>query len=634
MLDPTVDKILTTKKVEQKSTQKDVDKSPKTNDDFVEQASRPEAEVRLVVRFIVEEHIVYRGKVERVHQLESEELSRVVSRVAWDGASEISSKSTPDSENSLAEEKANIELDERPLQQSFQNQQTSSSTTTSAPQTSDQQTKTTSTTEGNKNADQVQEMPISNTDSSDDLEVCIRSISPQTCELIDGSQDLVAQVNRHPTLEESKTNNHCDNSTKQLLSHICESDHQYLHNSPITQEPSKQNSIDCEDTILDLELNSPPNNQMIKQLTNDNLVESQSVSDALNECVKNVDLESRRENVENFTTALKTNNIHTVPDSGSIPKQPSTLDHNGSIDDVERHLNMVEINVEMKQEDSPTIIMNNRGSKINSGTLMHNSTANNDQFKHNCESNDPNLSNQARKAELAGSSSGKRRVTGDHSSTGKRIRRVTPKDHRNQNTRTSATKVTEGSTPAQQTSTNNKLTTVSLLANNNQPIRQNKVFAKWTDNHFYPGNIVKLARDRKILIGFFDGANKTVAETDIIPLCNIRGKQVRVTIAKNYCVNAIVHDLQPPVNDQPMFDVEYQQDGVVRKCVPLKDIFLTGEQGTPLINQPDKNPGASNFADVDLDNIIYEKRPRRLQEMGDFELTENTSSSNKRIRIF
>lgn len=163
--------------------------------------------------------------------------------------------------------------------------------------------------------------------------------------------------------------------------------------------------------------------------------------------------------------------------------------------------------------------------------------------------------------------------------------------------------------------------------------RHSKVFAKWSDNHFYPGTILKSSRDRKFEIGFFDGARKDVAETDLIPSSNILRKQVRVSIAKDYCVNAIVHE-QLSNNGQMMFDVEYQQNGLVRKCVPLGDIFLTAEQGIPLINQtikPDKNPDESMFAGVDLDNIVHVKRSRRLQEMEESEAIEECLANTSGI---
>lgn len=174
--------------------------------------------------------------------------------------------------------------------------------------------------------------------------------------------------------------------------------------------------------------------------------------------------------------------------------------------------------------------------------------------------------------------------------------------------------------------------TLSTSNSNNmigQLTRQSKVFARWSDNHFYPGTILKPAKDRKFFIGFFDGATRTVAETDLIPLCNIGGKQVRITIAKNYCVNANVLNYMS-INDKPMFEVEYQQNGIVKKCVPLEDIFLTGEQGTPLIEPPvkhDKNPDESMFAGVDLDNIVHVKRSRRLQELEDLEAKGDLSGT-------
>lgn len=622
MLDSTLDKILTNRQVEERSTQNDVDNSQKEDEDSEgNQSTKSEAEVRLVVRFIVEEQIVFKGKIERVNQLESEELSRVVSRVAWDGAND-SSKSTTDSENGLAQEKANVELDEKPLQPKSQ-AQTSSSTSSSAT-VLNEPTENSSASSGDQHADQVQERPTSNNDSSDHL-ACIEPC-PQSGELADGCEDSVAQVERHPTPEKSETKNHCDNNSERPQNHICETDHQYLQIPPLIQELTKHDSKECKDTDMNIEVDQP--NQIYDAQTNDTFTESQSVAEALNECVDNVDREIRGNECNFF-------NDPEIQDKGpkdliSTSKQHSALEVNGIREESKTCLKTTHKEDNTKTKDMIVEISTVCENNTSPDSVKDNPIENKDRLKQSCDHKNITTTEPARKVESVGPSSGKRKIAGDHASSGKRIRRIGSKDQRNQNTKTPANRVA-GNLPAQQAIPINKIDTVSLLANNQQT-RQKKVFAKWSDNHFYPGTILELTRDRKFLIGFFDGAQRSVAETDIIPLCNIEGKQVRMSIAKNYCVNAIVHNQLSPMNDQPMFDVEYQKEGSVRKCVPLEDIFLTGEQGTPLISQPDKNSGASNFADVDLDNIIYEKRSRRLQEMEDFELTENTSSVIKRKR--
>lgn len=623
MLDSTLDKILTTRQVEDRLTQNDVDNSQKEDEDSEgNQSTKSEAEVRLVVRFIVEEQIVFKGKIERVNQLESEELSRVVSRVAWDDAND-SSKSTTDSENGLAQEKANVKSDDKSLQSKSQ-AQTSSSTSSSSAIALNEPTENSSAPSGDQHADQVQERPTSNNDSSDHL-ACIEPC-PQSSELTDGCEDSVAQVKRHPTPEKSETKNHCDNNSERPQNHICETDHQYLQIPPLIQELTKQDSKECKDTGMNIEVNQP--NQIYDTQTNDALTESQSVAEALNECVNSVDREIRVSEC-NFLSKPGIQ-YDGSKNSSSMPKQYTALEVNGISEDSKICLKTTLREVDTKSKDMIVDISTVCENKKSLDLVKDNPIENKDQLKQSRDHKYITTKEPALKVELVGPSSGKRKIAGEHASTGKRIRRIVSKDQRNQNTRTSGNRVTENLS-AQQTVLPNKIDTASLLATNQQT-RQKKVFAKWSDNHFYPGTILRLTRDRKFLIGFFDGAQRSVAETDIIPLCNIEGKQVRMSIAKNYCVNAIVHNEMSPVNDQPMFDVEYQQEGSVRKCVPLKDIFLTGEQGTPLISQPDKNSGGANFADVDLDNIIYEKRSRRFQEMEDFELTENTSSGNKRKR--
>lgn len=99
MLDTPLGKILTTKPVEPSITSNvesitettatttgDTALATTTEEDPKAHSTKSEAEVRLVVRFFVEEHIVFNGKVEKIKQLESEVLSRIVSRIAWDGA--------------------------------------------------------------------------------------------------------------------------------------------------------------------------------------------------------------------------------------------------------------------------------------------------------------------------------------------------------------------------------------------------------------------------------------------------------------------------------------------------------------------------------------------------------------------
>ncbi|RYE16265.1 MAG: hypothetical protein EOP45_17795 [Sphingobacteriaceae bacterium] len=99
MIDSSLGKILSTKPVEPSiSSNVDTTVTPAatpviedapistTKEDSESHPARSEAEVRLVVRFLVEEHIVFNGKVEQVKHLDKTELSRIVSRIAWDGA--------------------------------------------------------------------------------------------------------------------------------------------------------------------------------------------------------------------------------------------------------------------------------------------------------------------------------------------------------------------------------------------------------------------------------------------------------------------------------------------------------------------------------------------------------------------
>lgn len=620
MLDSTSSKLIEDKQF-QLPPQNDTDTSKEKAE---KRSAVSEAEVRLVVKFIVEEHIVYEGKVERVHQLESEELSRVVSRVAWDGAKEADEPPIIASESDNAEEKACVEVKKSDQQQRLlaQHNQLDESTNSQSENTS---------SPPDKKPEEVQEKSSNEVETLDHMAYVKPTIDTIQSETSKIGSNLVAQVEM-PYDAKSTSKTDCDITMEQTLNHICQADERESPNSPQIQELSERD-LDEEIVISNetesvIDFKQEPILEFPK-LLEDPLCESQSISETLNECVNNVDLASRQESFETVvvqTQREKSSNL--LVDT----MQPTPLVLNG-LNDKETCKDISNTNVNVIKNKSLAVdIELNQDHKVVSikEDYLIEDTVNLHQAKF-ADNSSVRLKSQSKVD--SSSYTNKRKTSGEHKSFGKRMRRTTSKDRRNSNTRTGANKTSEDTSNVfLNASISTKPTDAVSLLVNNQHVRQNKIFAKWSDNHFYPGTILKMAKDRKYVIGFFDGAQRNVAETDLIPLSIIEGKQVRVSIAKNYCVNAIVHNQRSSVNEQPMFNVEYQQDGLIQKCVPLKDIFLTGEQGMSLISQADKNCGASNFADVDLDNIIYEKRSRRLQEMEDFELTENPSINGKRKR--
>lgn len=478
-----------------------------------------QAEVRLVVRFIVEEQIVYNGKVEKVNQLDSQELSRIVSRIAWDGATQV--------------------------------------------ETIDQSV--------------VNPLSILVDNPDNDTVIDCQSIS-------DTLNDCVNIVELENRLMDEELMKNSDNAKM------------------IYPDQDKNVAISeqsCSNQIADIDMEPSKGEEKLEEKQENMIHQDQQ-------------LPSSERSIETAKTSTIT--------MTSVPEKDENSTPNESMSSIS-----ADITMEKKDQTlsvSP-IVQKPQLTSCESGFTVDNSSDAESLPLDNLES-----------------PIGKRRHS-QYPSSQKRTRRESYRDNKNmsgpmkptqQNSKLAdenghdliiAKQLTE-TISNENIQDNNQIATTlprSSPTTNSHILNHTKILAKWTDNHFYPGTVLKQAKGRKYVIGFFDGATRTVSETDLIPLPNIQGKQVRVSIAKNYCLNATVLQQLSNTKDQPMFNVEYQQDGVIKKCVPLGDIFLTADQGTPLINQVDRNPSASNFADVDLDNIIYEKRSRR-QELDDYEQME------------
>uniref|UniRef100_A0A6G1SHJ1 Tudor domain-containing protein n=1 Tax=Aceria tosichella TaxID=561515 RepID=A0A6G1SHJ1_9ACAR len=592
MLDSSIGKILSTTKPVEPSIPGNSDE-PETKDDSAANPTKSEAEVRIVFRFFVEEQIVYNGKIEQVKQLESEELSRIVSRIAWDGAKD---------------QKKPI-LDRDPIK----NDEITSGK-------EDKAEKADST--DINSSETLKEVSYEASDieytTKDDCDTSLECTVPtEAVKTINIDKDSLTHITR--LTPENPARN--DAPTPPYSYHICETDLK-LNSSYNAQEKDKhQPTINVQDQSYQdkLSSNEAPSSSINDSHIDDDdtaaaaaaAAESQMIVEALYDCVYNVDLESRKSDlassVKNEFVSLEQTQQTGLDESNEatqIRHNEVGIDASKEVAKVDKKPLMEAANVPPNQDITQETIPNNDDSYLkNKGARSLQA----------CK-DDLNLrTDPTKKSDIILTS--RRRNTCDIATTNRRIRRSGSKDLR-------ASRISSTDRQRENSAHND------VMAEDSDNPRQHfahqsKVFAKWSDNHFYPGTILKSARDRKFEIGFCDGARKDVVETDLIPLSNILHKQVRVSIAKDYCVNAIVHE-QVLNNGQPMFDVSYQQNGPVRKCVPLRDIFLTAEQGIQLINQPirpDKNPDESMFAGVDLDNIVHNKRSRRLQEMEDLEMS-------------
>jgi len=625
MLDSSLGKILNNKPVEPSISSNDTLSAEK--EEAVTSDTKSEAEVRLVVRFFVEEHIVFNGRIEKVKQLESEELSRIVSRIAWDSSKSCQQALISDAYLLSSGDAANKKIDPA-----------SSQAISDASSSGDTQ-----------NLGQMRKPEEQN----DEAASC--TVSNLNRSSLDN--DLIARNGYDDETLVAQKESRCDTILDHLKSEqLCDiSSPGFRTPQPGNDEspelgPSDSVSYSSDVGIDQLspnpigELRDQENNKAETDGSEDqvneslNVLERQTIADTLNDCVNSVEIEIQNSDLKNEVPAdIKLQHSVASPQKSSSYDFPSPPQCQHPRVVLESH-NMNNLRLQDKIE--PEVLPVEASKTDKTGHELHN-------FAQDNRNVDIELSNQMIhhpdvKVELSPDiakaaiiSPHRRRNTVDNGPSNKRLRRSSNKDGRKSATPGDETEKRnakrEGdkrvSVRSQKRPLSRSIETppnLSIINETDHFFRSSKIFAKWTDNHFYPGTILRPSKDRKYTVGYFDGAQRNVSVTDLIPLCNILGKQVRVSLSGDYCVNAIVHDKKSsPVDSTPLFDVEYQQDGLVsRNCVPLKDIFLTAEQGATLINQPikpEKNPDESLFAGVDLDNIVHVKRSRRHQEMEESE---------------
>lgn len=603
MLDSSLERILS----KAGHSQLPVEMEVATNSNGVETKNSTEAEVRLVVKFTIEEQIVYKGRVEQVNLLDSEELSRVVSKVAWDDTKEVERKNENNDDNEArsrddgSQEKSNSK---------------NSDTNETPHETLEEHT-------SNQNDDLQEKYSTQAKENPKPIQEEIESQSLNDIEIIPSNQEIddcspvVTQTkseedcdsNKNPILTESETD-----VAKKVVSSVIDS--VFKEQEAITQKEALTTNFDEQQAAitpavdftdshsLDAEENGISTNEVVIAISETG-AQQNDVLEEPNQCII-----YQHTDIDEAKLTIKSEIDFDAPIHLNIEMQPEEV----VIE--ESHAQVYGTSKEKYKEPSTELSLPSPKPEVVQGKKFGLKEQSEGISKKE-ESKDLKEDESATKTTAL-----KRRSSLGQSN--KRPRKMAKE-------RGSASKSTrESSTPKASTT---KVST-SLLANSYQERPTTlRLFAKWTDNHFYPGTILRSTKEKKFDVSFYDGATRSVSETDLIPINNIIGKQVRLSISRNYCVNAVVYAQITSVNDQPMFEVEYQQDGVMnRKSVPFKDIFLTGDQGMPLVSQPDRTTGGANFADVDLDNIIYEKRSRRFQDMDDYELVENNANGGRRKR--
>ena len=139
-----------------------------------------------------------------------------------------------------------------------------------------------------------------------------------------------------------------------------------------------------------------------------------------------------------------------------------------------------------------------------------------------------------------------------------------------------------------------------------------EVFAKWSDNKYYPGT-VKGKTKTKFRVNFYDGQNKLIIEDFIVPMPEILGVGLSVYATSSnddYGSCGIIVDIKKK-KDKVTYVVETDEGEKVE--VGIGDIFLTNDQVQLLredtkkdVSTPPSTP--KHLGKVSLDNVVDGKR--------------------------
>ncbi|XP_032674745.1 microtubule-associated protein futsch-like [Odontomachus brunneus] len=167
-----------------------------------------------------------------------------------------------------------------------------------------------------------------------------------------------------------------------------------------------------------------------------------------------------------------------------------------------------------------------------------------------------------------------------------------------------------------------------------------KVFAKWSDNNYYPGTVIDRMKT-KYKVNFYDGKSKMLIPEFIIPIPKTirEGLSVYATTQTNdYGSCGIIVDVKSG-KDSEEDDVRYtvETDEGERLHVQVKDIFLSADQAQVLKEEVDTENNKSlpstpkHLGQVSLDNMVEGKRRSKRIGTPVFSTpkAKNASSSSK-----
>ncbi|XP_036142684.1 uncharacterized protein LOC105834472 isoform X2 [Monomorium pharaonis] len=141
------------------------------------------------------------------------------------------------------------------------------------------------------------------------------------------------------------------------------------------------------------------------------------------------------------------------------------------------------------------------------------------------------------------------------------------------------------------------------------------VFAKWSDNNYYPGMVSNRLKD-KYKVNFYDGKSKVLIPEFVIPIPKTlrEGLSVYATTKTNdYSFPSIIVDVQTTSGGDTYYTVETDEGERLR--VQLPNISLTADQAQVLKEEVEDSTGKSSLpstpkalAQVTLDNMVDGKR--------------------------
>lgn len=143
-----------------------------------------------------------------------------------------------------------------------------------------------------------------------------------------------------------------------------------------------------------------------------------------------------------------------------------------------------------------------------------------------------------------------------------------------------------------------------------------KVFAKWSDNNYYPGMVTDRVK-AKYKVNFYDGKSKVLIPEFVIPIPKTlrEGLSVYATTQTNDYSSGIIVDVKYGKDADEGDDVRYtvETDDNERLHVQVKDLFLSADQAQLLKEEVDPESKSvpstpKHLGQVTLDNMVEGKR--------------------------